>query len=257
MLLFVCSCYSQNVTLSSNGSLTLFPIQPGARGADIINMFNTLNSAPLKLPQSQIAIQTTRNGLITNVQFITPMANLTILVVGYWLPNDSPPPNGVGGRLNSPNRFGYVALPVEQIVEVIYSPIIMSSSFTFTSYALGGTLPIFSVDMAQRSADIIQAVTLLNHPPIANQSTFVAYPPVSLQTTVNGPFYGETSPSNQVIVNGIISRIVSITPATPGSTLLLVKFKPLKANNIHLASGEIATVVIAPDQVSGIMFIQQ
>lgn len=248
--LFVCSVSAQNLTFSSNGSLTIFPISPGARGADIVAMFSTLSSGQFKRSDSQIGLQTTRNGLITNIQFITPMANYTILVVGFWLPNDQPPPGMIGGKANSASRYGYVALPVEQIVEMIYSPTTMSSNSVFTSYALGGTLPLFSVDLTQRAADIIQAVNLLISPPIANRgSTFT---PVSLQTTVNGPFYGANA---NLITNGVIPRIVSITPVTTNSTLLLVRFKPLQTN-IFLTSGEIATVVISPDQVSGILFTQ-
>lgn len=248
--LLICSVSAQNLTFSSNGSLTIFPISPGARGADIVAMFSTLNSSAFKRSDSQIALQTTRNGLITNIQFITPMANHTILLVGFWLPNDQPPPGMIGGRANSALRYGYIALPVEQIVEMIYSPTIMSSTSVFTSTVLGGTLPLFSVDLAQRSADIIQAVNLLITPPIANRgSTFT---PVSLQTTVNGPFYGAGA---DLITNGVIPRIVSITPVSSNSTLLLVQFKPLRTN-IFLTSGEIATVVISPDQVNGILFTQ-
>jgi hypothetical protein len=246
--------FAQDLTLASNGSLTIFPINPGSRGADIVSMFTTLTTAPLLRTNSQVALQTTRNGLITNVQFITPMNNYTILVVGYWTPQDQAPSGNSGKRTESdPKRYGYVALPVEQIVEVIYSPTIMSSSFVFTSQALGGTLPIFSVDLAQRSADIIQAVNLLITPPIANPNS--TFSPVSLLTTISGPFYGSTTNSSQMITNGFIPRIVSVS-AVPNSTLLLVQFQPTRTNP-YLATGEIATVVVAPDQINGINFSQQ
>lgn len=254
ILLFSLSSFAQDLTIASNGSLTIFPINPGSRGADIVSMFNTLRTAPFLRTNSQLALQTTKNGLIPNVQFITPMANYTILVVGYWTPQNQPPFGNSGKRTDSDSkRYGYVALPVEQIVEMIYSPTIMSSSFVFTSQALGGTLPIFSVDLAQRSADIIQAVNLLSTPPIANSNS--TFSPVSLFTTINGPFYGVTTNSNQLIINGFIPRIASIT-ALPNSTLLLVQFQPF-GTNPYLGSGEIATVVVAPDQVNGINFSQQ
>ncbi len=265
-ILLVSTAFGQNLSFANNGSLTIFPINPGSRGADIVSMFNLLNNANsiYKLSSSQIALQTTRNGLITNVQFIIPMANSTILVVGYLMPDNRTPP-GVAGGIPQPipagltataSRYGYIALPVEQIVEMVYSPIMMQSSFIFTSTVLGGTLPLFSVDLAQRAADIIQAVNLLNTPPIANPGTSNASPPVSMLTTVNGPYYGVTNPSSQLIVNGKIPRIVSITPVSPNGTLLLVQFKPLVTNN-NLLQGEIATIVIAPDQVNEIQFSQQ
>lgn len=246
------SLSAQDLTLTTNGSLAIFPIQPASRTADIIGMFNTLRSPPYLLSNSQIALQTTKNGLITNVQFITPMDFSTVLVVGYWLPNDLPPPGVVGGRVASVKRYGYVALPIEQIVEMIYSPIVMSSSFTFSSQPMNGTLPIFSVDMAQRAADIIQAVALLSNTPIANNSL---YSPVSLSTTLSGPFYGATTSSTQLITNGLIPRVFNVSYTSPNSTLLLVQFKPYRTNT-NLANGEVASVVVAPDQINGIIFTQ-
>jgi hypothetical protein len=247
------SVFSQSLSFSSNGTVAIYPISPGARGADLVNMFTTLNSSPFRLAASQIAIQTTKNGLIPNVQFITPMTNFTILVIGYWLPNDQPPVGLSGGRVGSTTRFGYIALPVEQIVEMIYSPTTITQNSVFTSQAMGGTLPIFSVDLAQRSADIIQAVNLLITPPIANTGS--AFTPVSLQTSVNGPFYGIFNESSQLFTHGLIPRIISISAVSPNSTLLLVQFKPFRTSTL-LASGQIATVVIAPEQVNGILFAQ-
>lgn len=255
-IFFTFSVFAQSLSLSNNGYLTIFPIAPSSRGADIVSMFTTLNTGSFNTVQSQIAIQTTNNGLIPNIQFITPMTNFTILVIGYLLPGNEIPigNNGGSGAATLRRRFGYVAIPVEQIVEMIYSPTTIPVTNVYTAPAVQGTLPIFSVDMAQRTADLIQAVTLLITPPIANANSAVT--PVSLLTTLNGPYYvgnaGGTGSS--IIINGVIPQVAAVA-TVPNSTLLLVTFKPIKTNQ-YVASGGFATIVVAPEQISGIAFTQ-
>lgn len=255
VLLISFSVFGQSLTFSNNGSLAIFPISPNARGADIFSMFTTLNTGHYKLSQSQIALQTTKNGLIPNIQFITPMKYNTILIIGYLLPpNNTLPLGNVGGGENPGTRYGYVCIPVEQIVEMIYSPTIMSTSSVFTSHAIGGTLPIFSVDLAQRTADIIQAVNHLISYPIAYLGSAVT--PVSLQTTINGPYYLGATGGTPIISGGLIPQVASIVPVAPNNTLMLVTFKPYQTNT-NLSSVGFASVVLSPDQITGIVFTQK
>lgn len=241
---------------ASNGAITTYPINPGSRGEDIVAMFAQLNTAPFKINgQSQVAIQTTNNGLITNVQAITPMTNHTILLIAYLLPSGQLPLGHVGKNASRVSQ-GFVAIPVEQIIEMIYSPTIMSTSSVFTSKVPGGILPIFSVDLAKRSADIQEAVTLLITPPIANAGT--PFTPVSLLTTLGGPYYQGTANTAgaPIIVNGVIPQVEAVDPSiAPNGTLLLVTFKPLQSNP-YLNTGASASVVVAPDQIFGIVFTQ-
>lgn len=254
------SLFGQNCSFTfseaSNGAITKYPIDPGFRGEDIVAMFTQLNTAPFKINgQSQVAIQTTNNGLIPNIQAITPMTNHTILLIAYLLPSGQLPLGHVGKNALRVSQ-GFVAIPVEQIIEMIYSPTIMSLSSVFTSKVPGGILPIFSVDLAKRSADIKEAVNLLITPPIANAGS--PYTPVSLLTTLGGPYYQGTAntAASPVIVNGVIPQIEAIDTLTaPNGTLLLVTFKPLQSNP-YLTTGGIAAVVVAPDQIFGIVFTQ-
>lgn len=252
--LFSFSLFAQGGdTLNSDGSVIIFPIDPSARGADISAHFSTLDSTPFKTNQSQIALQTTKNGLITNIQSITPMKNNTILLVKYLLPNNALPKGSVG-KDSSGASFGYAAIPVEQTVLLVYSPTTIPTSSVFTSSVPGGTLPIFSVDLAQRAADIEQVVALLANVPIAN-ANLTAFP-VSMQTTVNGPFYSGGTAASSLIVNGLIPQVKSVSSTvSPNGSLLLVTFKPLRVNQFASSDG-FATVIVATDQVMQIIFNQ-
>jgi len=254
--LFSCSLFGQgSFTFSenSNGSVIIFPVDPSDRGADIVAHFNTLNSVPFKTDRSQLALQTTKNGLITNIQSITPMANSTILLIAFLLPNNSLPKGNVG-KNSSGASFGYAAIPVEQTVLLVYSPTTIPASSIFSSSVPGGTLPIFSVDLAQRAADIEQVVSLLANPPIANVN-LTAFP-VSMQTTLDGPFYTGGTASSSLIVNGLIPQVQSVSSTVaPNGSLLLVTFKPPRTNQFTTREG-FATVVVASDQVLQIIFTQ-
>lgn len=252
------SLFGQSFTISeaSNGAVTVYPINPGSRGQDIIAMFTTLNKAPFKINgQSQIALQTTNNGLITNIQAITPMKNYTILLIAYLLPSNALPPGHVGKNAQNISQ-GYVAVPIEQIVELIYSPTIMSVSSIFTSKVPQGILPVFSVDLAQRAADIQEVVTLLINPPIAIKGS--AFTPVSIITGISGPYYQGTANTSatSLITGGVIPQVQAVdTSIAPNGTLLLITFKPLQPNQ-YITSGGFASIVVAPDQIFGIVFTQ-
>ena len=92
----------------------VFPIDPMQRGKDIANMVTTFLASPYLTSLSEVAIQTARNGLITDVQGINPAPNYTLLIVKYFSAGDI---------------SQYVVVPVEQILEVIYSttPFLTSS----------------------------------------------------------------------------------------------------------------------------------
>ncbi len=253
---FSCSLFAQgSFTFSenSNGSVIIFPISPSERGVDIIAHFNTLNSAPFKTDRSQIALQTTKNGLITNIQSITPTTHSTILLIAYLLPTNALPKGNVG-KDESGTSFGYVAIPVEQTIELVFSPTTISATSVFTSSVPAGTLPIFSVDLSQRALDIEEAVNFLVTAPRANARSSIS--PVSIQTTLDGPFYTGGISSNSLIVNGLIPQVQNASSTVaPNGSLLLVTFKPPRPNQFTTREG-FATVVVAPDQVVQIIFTQ-
>lgn len=227
-LCFIGSLFSQAplsiLSTASNGSIAVFPIDPGSRGNDLIQMFLTLTSPvnSYKTAISQVGLQTTRNGLIANVISITPTTNDTILIVQY-LPTSS-------------ISFHYAVLLVEQIVAMIYSNTTISTSSTFTSTYPGGIISTFPVDVKKRAADIQNVFSTLNKAPYVGP-----FSSVGLQTTLAGPFYAP-------ITNGFIPNVSSISAtAAPNGTLLLVTY---------LSSFfQTSTIVVAPDQVYGIVYV--
>ena len=244
------------ITVSTNGdgSTIFFPIDPRVRGADLVAYFDLLNSdSRFKTDRSQVALQTAKNGLIPNLQELTSMTNGTILLAKYLLPNNSVP-RGNSGRDANGGSFGYAAIPVEQTVSLIYSPGTIPMTNVFTSTQAPGTLPVFTVDLTERSQDIEQVVSLLANPPIANRNLSAF--PVSIQTTLNGPFYTGGTSTNALIVDGLIPQVASVSSAeAPNGSLLLITFKALRPNQFTNQEGY-ATVVVAPDQVLQINFNQ-
>lgn len=202
----------------ANGSAVVFPIDPMARGQDLVSMFATLSSAPYKTVSSQIAIQTTRNGLIPNVQSLSSATYSTLMIASYKITSVSL----------------YTVLFVEQVTEMVYSPVTIPPQSTFTS-SVNGALPIFSVDLSQRSADIQNIVTTM----ITSSPYKTATSKVGLQSTLGGPFYLS-------FTNGFIPDIqsISLKPAANG-TLLLVTYK---------LGFLTSTIVVAPEQIFGIVY---
>ncbi len=223
LVLFLCflSFLFSQVTTAPNGSIADFPIDPTSRGNDLIQMFSTLTTISSNTPLSQVAIQTTRNGLLANVVSITPTTNNTILLVQYW-PTGTAVPQ-------------YMAVFVEQVVMMVYSDTIISASSAFTSTYPNGIISTFSVDMKKRADDLAKICSILNAPPLRSPLSSVA-----LQTTLSGPFYAS-------ITNGLIPKILSIiATATPNETLLLVTYQS--------SLFQTSTIVVAPDQVYGIVY---
>lgn len=240
---------SLNITTASNGSIAVFPITPHSRVSDVISMFDVLfnpantvfSSTPLP-SFYQIALQTTRNGLLVNVLSIapaTPAASSgvptlsTMLLVTYY-------PRG--GRNPPSTTLQYAVIPIEQVVELIFSNTMISTSSQFGSTVPGGILPIFSVDMQQRALDIQNSFQYLNT--IPNASTNAS---VGLQTTMTGPFYSD------LVVNGLIPNIVSISlTQAPNGTLLFVTYQ--KTPPRQQKSPNQYYIVVSPEQVYGVVY---
>ncbi len=185
-------------------------------------MFLTLTAPQNRTFLSQVAVQTTRNGLLANVLSITPTTNNTILLIEYF-------PTGTIMAQNA-------AILVEQIVAMIYSNTIIATSSTFTSKYPGGIVSTFSVDMKKRATDLQKIFSILNAAPYVGPLSSVG-----LQTTLAGPFYAP-------FTNGLIPNIISINAtATPNETLLLVTYQS--------SSFQTSTIVVAPDQVYSIVYV--
>ena len=262
---FTSVCLSQTIYFQTsqapNGSLTVYSINPGTRGFDIVSMFNSLNTN--KSAQAQIAMQTLNQGLIPNIQFITPMKYGTILVVGYLLPTNNIPSGNVGHhRIGKDLKsYGFTVVFVEQIVELVYSPNIIYTNNVFTSQVPSSLLPVFAVDLQQRAQDIEEVVRFMSTPPVRYSST--AFSPVSVQTTVNGPYYSSGSSNlsanvvNGLFSNGLIPQVISAsTSDAPGGSLLKISFVPKVTGNFILGVNQTAQVVVGPDQITGIVFQQ-
>jgi len=220
------------VTLASDGALTEFPIETSNRGAALISMFKTLTSAPYATTQSEIALQTLRNGLIVDIQTITPATNNTLFIVSYY-------------PFSSPTVLQYIVLPVEQIVSMVFSLKPFTRAMNFgSSYPLNvtGVLPVFSVDLAHRAADLVNIFTILNTKTPYKQSSSQ----VSLQTTLTGSYtYGQTGMAP--IANGVIPDIqsISLVPSSVGGTMMLVSYE----QGVYTGN-----VVLTPDQVYGMVY---
>lgn len=259
-LVFAQTIYFQS-SQAPNGSLTIYSINPGTRGFDIVSVFTSLNAN--KSAQAQIAMQTLNQGLIPNIQFINPMKNGTILIVGYLMPNNNLPTGNVGQYKvgNALISYGFMVVFVEQIVELIYSPNIIYTNSVFTSQVPASLLPIFTVDLQQRSQDIEEAVKFMSTPPVRYRST--AFSPVSIQTTLNGPYYSSGNAglsaniTNTLFFNGLIPQVNSAsTSDAPGGSLLKVTFIPRVTGNFILGPNQTAQVIAGPDQITGIVFQQ-
>lgn len=248
------SGFGQSISLEPNGALTIFPIAPKSRVADIISMFQVLSNpanpvfAGNRPPEfAQIGLQTTRNGLLINVISLAPAtstSDATILLVSYN-------PNSTSKKNIPPNMLQYAAIPVEQVVGLIFSNNIIPQNSMFQSHAFTGTLPIFSVDMAQRAKDIQGALAFFNSIQNASSSSSV-----SLMTAMSGPFYSASV--TPPVANGMIPYIVSIDlTEAPNGTLMLVTYldkPPLKVGATGSNRSNLYYIVVSPDQVYGIMY---
>jgi hypothetical protein len=200
-----------NVAALLSGTPVVYEIDPTERGADIIKMVTTYNSAPFKGPSSEVVLQTRLrgtagyapavvNGLIPYVQSIATATNGTLFIVTYLTPDRSIPQ--------------YIVVPVEQIVAVAYSPIAIPTT-GFTSVNGTGVLPFYSIDLADRAADIQNVVnTLLTTAPYKTSISGV-----TIQTSLSGPY------NPPIAAGGIIPNVKSVSLAfAPNKTMMLISY---------------------------------
>jgi hypothetical protein len=224
------------IALAATSQTVVFPIDVSQRGAEIINTFNGLaRGSGIQVPE--VAFQTNltanpqytalryiTNGIIPYIQSITQTTHNTLLIVGYLPPQFS-------------SRIQYIVVPVESVIDFLYFPLrstLPSSSAAFTSTYSTGTLPFFTVDPKQRSADIVSAVVTLFSNPFKNSNTTQVW----LQTTLDGPF-------NQAIINGLIRNVTGISVS---NSLIQVTYQPLGQATAY-------TIILAPEQVQQILYI--
>jgi len=205
------------------GQPAIYVIDPMQRGKDLLHMFATLSKPPLGTNTSQIAIQTLRNGLISDVIDIDSAKNSTIFIIKYFVRH---------------NFSQYVVVPVEQIMEMVYSSTTISGDFSSTITT--GVLPLFEMDMIERAEDIIDIFAKLSTGKYKNPSSLV-----SLQTALTGQFY------TPAIKNGLIPNIqsISLNGSTFG-TVLLVGFR--QSNNQKTDF----FVVVPTEQIFAINYFQ-
>lgn len=260
---FIFSLHAQNASVSTltapiaYSGAAIFPIDLKNRGQDIVNMISVLSTGTLyNLNNAEIAVLTSRNGLIRFVTSanVIPTTNYTILIIG------SLPSKGA-----SISNLTFYVIPVEQIVEVVYSPYSsVSTSPAFNATVTSGVLPVYPVDLAQRATDLINVLAKIkaNTNPNTNTKNYFRYLSTSsfaFQTSLFGPF---PPVSNQQVRNGVIHNVqcVSLTPPTNSvcggttsfsshSTLLFVTYNtgPNYLTNPYY-------LVASPDQIYGITY---
>jgi hypothetical protein len=229
--------------LGAKPEQVLYPIDAGARGTQIVNSFALFTpSGGTNLPYyvlqtgmpNNTYYTTTRfisNGIIPYVQSITKTTYNTLLIIGY-LP---PPSSGQQSILQ------YVVVPSDEIVALNYFPQnfgpIPNIATPFTSSAIPGTIPFFSVDPAQRASDIASAVNTLMTT-LKNSGTNSQ---VYVQTSLNGPF-NPPLPKPGLLQN--------ITKVAYNNTLVQFTF-------LTSAQQPAQTVLVAPEQVQQIFYIRQ
>ncbi|MBX7066934.1 MAG: hypothetical protein K1X28_06865 [Parachlamydiales bacterium] len=215
VFLFLANLYGQSLNIPSGTSI--YYIDPSNRGKDIVNMIASLSAAPFTTGQygnSEIAIQTRSLGVNGQPQLIRYVVssnvwattNSTILIVGS---------QQIRG---SNNNLTFYVVPVEQIVEVIFSAYnTLATGSAYLTVVTTGILPIYTVNLSQRATDIVNVFSI-----IKSNATYFRYKAQSyftMQTSLTGT---NTPP----ITNGIIPYIqcVSLTPNSLCSTTGVTSF---------------------------------
>jgi len=225
-------------TLSIPANSSVYAIDVAERGTAIISMFSYLYNTkpPISKTNSFVIGLETTTGFLQQIRSIIGTANNTILIVNY-------------GPINSSISSFTAVLPVEQIVELVYKAYDTIFLPTMTTYMPGtpnNTVPYYSINTAQRAADIVSAFNILNPPP-SSGSLYNQFknPQFNIQTTLNGDFYSSTPSST--ITNGLILNVQAISRS--GNTFLLVNY-PKNTNPGNF-------VVVEPNQISSITYIRQ
>lgn len=213
--LWVIGLYGQSLNVPSGTSL--YYIDPSSRGRDIVNMIATLSKAPFttgSYSNSEIAVQTRMigpNGQPLLIRYVVSgnvwaTTNATILIIG------SQPARG-----NNTNLTFYV-VPIEQIVEVIYSAYnVLQIGSSYTTTVTTGVLPLYQVNLAHRAADIIDVFSIIKNNPSYFRYKGSSY--FTMLTTLNGTY-------NPPLVNGTIPFVqcVGLTPNSLCSTNGITSF---------------------------------
>lgn len=207
--------YGQSLNVPSGTAI--YAIDPSNRGKDIVNMIATLSKAPFttgSYGNSEIAIQTrmpNAGGQPLLIRYVVSgnvwsTTNSTILIVG------SQPTKG-----NNTSLTFYV-VPIEQIVEVIYSAYsALPNGATYSTTVTTGVLPLYQVNLAHRAVDIIDVFSIIKNNP--SYFRFKASSYFTMQTTLNGTY-------NPPLVNGTIPFVqcVGLTPSSLCSTSGITSF---------------------------------
>ncbi|MBX7067527.1 MAG: hypothetical protein K1X28_09885 [Parachlamydiales bacterium] len=211
MCLFAASLFGQSLNIPSGTSI--YYIDPSNRGKDIVNMITTLSSSPFTSSpynNSEIAIQTRMpgpNGQWLLIRYVTSAnvkatTNSTILIIGQ--------PTSKGG---SNATLTFYVVPVEQIVEVIYSAYnTLPNGSSYSTTITTGVLPLYNFNLSQRAADIINVFSVIK----ANAS-YYRYKSSSyftMQTSLSGTF------NPPLLAGGVIPYVqcVGLTPTNLCST---------------------------------------
>ncbi len=241
--------FAQSLNIPSGAAI--YPINPTQRGQDIANMIKTFSSPPFSTTykNSELAIQT---GMLNNLgqlilirnvvsSNVWPTTNSTILIIGSQLT-----------RGNNSSLTFYV-VPVEQIVEVIYSannPLVPGNSFA--ALVTTGILPFYDEDLSQRATDIIDVFSIIKNN--ASYFRFKSSSFFTLQTTLSGSY---TPP----LVNGTVPFVqcVTSTPTflcstnttsgfTSNGTLVYVTY-----NSSNVLAGS-SYLIVGTEQIFGINY---
>jgi hypothetical protein len=206
---------------ATNQNLSQVYIDPSNRGGDILTLSSYfLNSNILKTNTSDIAVQTTYNGLLNNIQAIQGSTYNTILLFKY-------------GSISSPK---YKAVMVEQIIEMVYSHDKLAGTASFASNYPDSVQPIFNLDPLKRSLDVIDIFSILNQ---KNLGYWTPTSKISLKTTLSGSY-------NPSITDGLIENVqsISVDDSSKG-TLILVTY---------LKNARTYWIVVMPEQILEIQF---
>lgn len=219
--LLIAGVFGQSLSVPSGTSI--YYIDPSNRGNDIVNMITTLStstftSAPYT--SSEIAIQTRMagpNGQPLLIRYVTSSnvfatTNKTILIIG------SPPSKG-----NTTNLTFYV-VPVEQIVEVVYSAYTtLGTGSTYSNLITTGILPLYNINLAQRAADIIDVFTIIKKSSNASYFRYKGASYFTIQSTLTGSYNPPLIPAGAITSIPYV-QCVSLTPnnlcSTSGITAL-------------------------------------
>lgn len=246
-LLFCASLFGATTNaatvLGAKSEQTLYPIDAAARGTQIVNSFSLFTTSggtnlpyyllqtnlPNGLPYTTYRFVT--NGVVPYIQSIRQTTYNTLLIVGY-----APPPSS-----GLQSIIQYLVIPSDEILTLTYFPLnygpIPNVTTPFKAAAAPGTIPFFSVDPAQRAADIVSAVNTLMTT-LKNSGTNSQ---VYIQTTLNGP-YNPPLPKP-----GLLQNVSSIAY---NNTLIQVTFQTNPQQTQQ-------TVLLGPEQVQQIIYIRQ